>query len=132
MSGPFIFMSQSLVKEGRLEDFKKALREMAQFVETNEPRVVAFEAYLNDDETEVTGVQVHPDADSMAHHMQVAFEKIMEFDQLLDTKSVEVYGTPNDAVRQMMEQVGSQFAEGGMSMTFRGNPVGGFTRPTAD
>ena len=131
MGGPFIFISQSGVKEGRLEEFKTALREMAEFVEAKEPRVVAFEAYLNDDETEVTGVQIHPDADSMSFHMQVAFEKIMEFDQLLDTKSVEVYGTANDAVRDMLNQIGSQFAEGGMSLTFRSNPVGGFTRTTS-
>ena len=51
MTGPFIFMSQSKIREGKLEDFKRALREMAEFVEANEPRVVAFEAYLNDDGT---------------------------------------------------------------------------------
>jgi hypothetical protein len=45
------------------------------------PEVIAFEAYLSDDSTEVTGVQIHPDADSMAFHMQIALEKIMEFDQ---------------------------------------------------
>jgi hypothetical protein len=75
MAGPFIFISQSKIKEGRLDDFKRGLREMAEFVETNEPRVIAFEAYINDDGTEVTGVQIHPDADSMAFHMQIAFEK---------------------------------------------------------
>jgi hypothetical protein len=75
VAGPFIFISQSRIKEGRLDDFNRALREMATFVEANEPRVIAFEAYLNDDDTEVTGVQIHPDADSMAFHMQVAFEK---------------------------------------------------------
>jgi hypothetical protein len=127
MAGPFIFISQSRVKEGRLHDFKSGLREMAEFVETNEPRVIAFEAYLNDDGTEVTGVQIHPDADSMAFHMQVAFERIMEFDQYLDTQSVEVYGVPNDAVLGMMKQISDQF-ESDMSLRVRTNPVGGFTR----
>lgn len=101
---------------------------MAEFVETNEPRVIAFEAYINDDATEVTGVQIHPDADSMAFHMQIAFEKIMEFDQYLDTQSVEVYGVPNDAVLGMMKQVADQFTGSEMSMRVRTNPVGGFTR----
>jgi hypothetical protein len=127
MGGPFIFISQSRIKEGKLEDFKNGLREMAEFVEANEPRVIAFEAYLNDDDTEVTGVQIHPDADSMAHHMQVAFEKIMEFDQYLDTQSVEVYGVPNDALLGMMKQMGDQFGSE-MALRVRTNPVGGFTR----
>ena|SRR5687768_7674629 len=127
MAGPFIFISQSRIREGRLDDFNGALREMVEFVEANEPRVIAFEAYLSDDGTEVTGVQIHPDADSMAFHMQVAFEKIMEFDQYLDTQSVEVYGVPNNAVLGMMKQVGDQF-ESEMSVRVRTNPVGGFTR----
>jgi hypothetical protein len=130
MAGPFIFISQSGIKEGRLDDFTRALREMAEFVEANEPRVIGFEAYLNDDGTEVTGVQIHPDADSMAFHMQVAFEKIMEFDQYLDTQSVEVYGVPNETVLGMMKQIGDQFGSG-MSMRVRTNPVGGFTRSSA-
>lgn len=128
MAGPFIFISQSSIKEGRLDDFKRGLREMAEFVEANEPRVVAFEAYLNDDGTEVTGVQIHPDADSMAYHMQIAFEKIMEFDQYLDTQSVEVYGVPNDAVLGMMKQIADQFGGSGLTLRVRTNPVGGFTR----
>jgi hypothetical protein len=129
MAGPFVFISQSRVKEGKLDDFKRGLREMAEFVEANEPRVIAFEAFLSDDETEVTGLQVHPDADSMAFHMQVAFEKIMEFDQYLETQSVEVYGVPNEAVLGMMKQIGDQFGdESAMSMRVRTNPVGGFTR----
>jgi hypothetical protein len=128
VAGPFIFISQSRIKEGRLEDFKRGLREMAEFVEANEPRVLAFEAYLNDDATEVTGVQIHPDADSMAFHMQVAFEKIMQFDQYLDTQSVEVYGVPNDAVLGMMKQIGDQFSGSEMSLRVRTNPVGGFAR----
>lgn len=128
MAGPFIFISQSRIKEGRLDDFKRGLREMAEFVEANEPRVIAFEAYINDDGTEVTGVQIHPDADSMALHMQVAFEKIVEFDQYLDTQSVEVYGVPNDAVSSMMKQIGDQFTGSEMSLRVRTNPVGGFAR----
>jgi hypothetical protein len=128
MAGPFIFISQSRIKDGRLDDFKRGLREMAEFVETNEPRVIAFEAYVNDDATEVTGIQIHPDADSMAFHMQIAFEKILEFDQYLDTQSVEVYGVPNDAVSSMMKQIADQFSGSEMSMRVRTNPVGGFTR----
>ena len=129
MAGPFIFISQSRIKEGKLDDFKRGLREMTEFVEANEPRVIAFDAYLNDDSTEVTGVQIHPDADSMAFHMQVAFEKIMEFDQYLDTQSVEVYGVPNDAVLGMMKQIADQFSGSEMALRVRTNPVGGFTRP---
>jgi hypothetical protein len=97
MAGPFIFISQSRIKEGELDNFKRGLREMAEFVEANEPRVIAF-------------------------------EKIMEFDQYLDTQSVDVYGVPNDAVLGMMKQMADQFSGSGMSLRVMSNPVGGFTR----
>ena len=42
-----------------------------------EPRVIAFNIYVNDEGTEVTGVQVHPDAASMEFHMQVLREDMM-------------------------------------------------------
>src|SRR5919106_2355713 len=122
MAGPLIFISQSRIKEGELDNFKRGLREMAEFVEANEPRVIAFEANLNDDDSEVTGVQIHPDADSMAFHMQVAFEKIMEFDKYLDTQSIEVYGVPNEAVLGMMKQIADQFSGSEMSLRVRTNP----------
>lgn len=128
MAGPFIFISQSKVRPGKLDDFKRGLQEMAEFVEVNEPRVIAFEAYLNEDGTEVTGVQVHPDSESMANHMQVAFEKIMEFDQFLETESIEAYGVPNDAVLAMMRQIADQYGESEMAMRVRPQLVGGFTR----
>jgi hypothetical protein len=127
VAGPFIFISQSRIKEGRLGDFKKSLREMAEFVEANEPRVIAFEAYVNDDGTEVTGVQIHPDADSMAFHMQAAFEKIIEFDQYLDTQSIEVYGVPNDAMLGMVKQIAEGYGSE-MSLRTMTHPVGGFVR----
>lgn len=64
----------------------------------------------------------------MANHMQVAFEKIMEFDQFLETESIEVYGVPNDAVLAMMRQIADQYGESEMAMRVRPQLVGGFTR----
>jgi hypothetical protein len=128
---PWLGRSSSLVRVGSRREgstiSRGAFERWPSSLRTNEPRFIAFEAYLNDDGTEVTGVQIHPDADSMASHMQVAFERIMEFDQYLDTQSVEVYGVPNDAVLGMMKQIGDRF-ESEMSLRVRTNPVGGFTR----
>jgi hypothetical protein len=37
VAGPFIFISQSRIKEGRLEDFKRGLREMAESLRPTSP-----------------------------------------------------------------------------------------------
>ncbi len=106
MTEPFIFIAISTIKEGKLEDFKRFYRELAEFVEANEPRMIHFGAYISEDGTEVTNIQVHPDADSMEFHMQVAGEKISQGYEFFDaTESIEVCGTPSDAVLEMMRQI---------------------------
>ena len=74
MAEPFIFIGTYTVKEGKLEDFKQHFQEFCAFIEENEPRLIHFALYISEDGTEMSVVQVHPDEDSMAFHMQVAGE----------------------------------------------------------
>ena len=48
---------------------------LVDFVEANEPRVIAFNEYVNEEGTEVAVVQIHPDADSMEFHLGVIAER---------------------------------------------------------
>jgi hypothetical protein len=56
--------------------------------------MIAFNAYATDDGTEVSVVQVHPDAESMMVHMQVVRQHITQaYAESLDaTTSMMVYG----------------------------------------
>ena len=76
MTEPFIFIGTYTIKEGKLEDFKPYWREWVDFVEESEPRLIAFNAYVSDDGTEVGIVQVHPDVDSMEFHMKLIREHV--------------------------------------------------------
>ena len=78
MSGPFIFIGTHRIADGQLEAFKNDARALVQLVRDREPQLVSFNFFFNEDETEVSVVQVHPDADSMLTHMQVAQEHITE------------------------------------------------------
>jgi hypothetical protein len=51
MSEPFIFIGIHSLKEGKLEDFKKYEQELVELVEANEPRLIAFHIFLNQDGT---------------------------------------------------------------------------------
>ena len=129
MSEPFIFIGTHTLKEGKLQDFKKSCGELVEVVEANEPRLIAFNLYVNEDGTEVTVVQVHPDADSMLFHMQVARDHISEAYQstLEKTKGIEVYGKPSDAVLELIRQL----AGSGVPLSVKAHHLGGFTRSSA-
>ena len=87
--------------------------------------MLSFHFFLNEDETEVSLVQVHPDADSMLTHMQVASEHITEAtEDLLSTKDIQVFGPSNEAVDGMI----AQMTQSGVPIRVKPLHLGGFTR----
>jgi hypothetical protein len=105
MTGPFIWVGTYAIKPGKSDEAKQRLQELAELVEANEPRLIAFNFYLNEAATTASCVQVHPDAASMEFHMEVIAEHLSSAsDFLQETVGQEVYGTPPaglvDAERQ--------------------------------
>jgi hypothetical protein len=92
MSGPFIFIATNRLKEGRFEDERKRVPQLCDFIEANEPRLIAFNEYASEDGTEVGVVQVHPDAASMEFHTGVVADRAARaYAETLDaTTSIQV------------------------------------------
>ncbi|HMA27631.1 MAG TPA: hypothetical protein VKO62_08325, partial [Solirubrobacterales bacterium] len=70
-TAPLVYVDTSDVREGALEQLKGAVAELAEFVEKNVPRIVAYGAFFSDDGRQMTVVHVHADAASLDHHMEV-------------------------------------------------------------
>jgi predicted aconitase len=115
MSGPLIFIATNKLRPGALE--AEALRApgFADFVAANEPRVLAFNEYVDEERSEVTIVQVHPDAASMETHLELVRERAARaFQETLEaTTRVQVLGAPSDEMlRSLRAQAGDRFALG--------------------
>ncbi len=127
MPEPFIYVGTFRLKEGKLDAFKEQCGGLAEFVEVNEPRMIAFNLYANEESTEASVVQVHPDADSMVFHMRLLHEHIAsasDEDSAIDVQtSNQIYGTPNKTVLKMIEQF-----DPGVPLIVKPRPLGGFTR----
>jgi len=97
MTGPFIFIATNRLKQGKLESEKKRLPQLIDFVQANEPRLIAFNEYANEEGTEVAVVQVHPDADSMVFHMELIAERAASAyaDTIDATTNIQVFGAPS-------------------------------------
>jgi len=126
VAGPFIFIATNRLKPGRLDSEKKRVPDLVDFVRSNEPRVIAFNEYVSEDGTEVAVVQVHPDADSMAFHMQVVAERAASaYAETVDsTTSIQVFGTPSEAVVETLRHQ----AGVGVPLTVKPYHLGGFVR----
>ncbi len=126
VSGPFILIATNRLKPGKLADEKKRVPGLVDFVEANEPRLIAFNEYVNDDGTEVAVVQIHPDADSMAFHMEVIAERAAaSYAETVDaTTSIQVFGLPSTAVIEVLKRQ----AGVGVPLTVTSSHLGIFTR----
>jgi len=126
MTGPFIFIATNRLKEGKLEAERQRVPGLADFIEANEPRMLAFNEYASDDGSDVAVVQIHSDAESFEFHMGVVRERAAAaYTETLDaTTNVQVFGTPNDVILEMLRRT----AGSGVQYTVRPYHLGGFTR----
>jgi hypothetical protein len=128
MEAPFILVSTYTLKEGVLEDYRDWTKGLSKFVEANEPRLIAFNVYANDAGTEVTGIQFHPDAASMAAHLDVVGEYIKDvFGDFLESTTMMLVCGEGEAARAMMERLSPP----GTALTAMPQHLAGFTRSAA-
>ena len=97
MSDEIVCVDTSDVREGRLEELKAGIKELADFVEANEPRLIAYNVYFSsDDGARMTVVQVHPDSASLEYHMDVAGPIFRQLVELVTLSTIHIYGEPSE------------------------------------
>lgn len=111
MAEPLFFVDSSEIREGKLEQLKTAIHDLVEFVESNEPRPIAYNVYLNESGTRMTVAQIHPDSASMEFHLKMAGPAFAKFADLIQLSAMDIYGKPSDVVlaqlRQKVQMLGS-------------------------
>lgn len=99
MTGPFIYIGNYTIKPGQLDVARKRIADLVAFVETNEPRMIAFHCFLDEEGRQFSVVQVHPDSASMEFHMEVNAKHFATSFDFLDSQFKEqFYGTISDSL----------------------------------
>ena len=127
MASPFIYIGTNTIKEGKVEEARKMAQEIVELVEAKEPRVIAFNFFLDEEARKLVCVQLHPDSASMDLHMQVISEHLTTaYDILEATVAEQLYGPGGEG---MVEE----FRQYAPDAVFTVLPVheAGFTRTTA-
>ncbi len=128
MSQPFVYVGTWTIKRGKLEEARKFMAEHADFVETNEPRLIAFHAYFDEEGSKASVVQVHPDSASMEFHMQVISEHLSGAFDYIDTILSEQYFGP---MSESLSETLSKWETPGVRVTKMPMFEAGFTRSNA-
>lgn len=112
------------IPQDRVDEWKVAVRGMADFVHANVPRVVAFDMFVNEDGTEGTVIQVHPDSASLEQHLEAAAERIAAGTQMVEVLRIDLFGSPS---KRVMKRLQDEAADR-WPVTVRPHYLG-FTRP---
>ena len=125
MGEPFVYVGTWTIKPGKFEEARKRLSEHVDLIETNEPRLIAFHVYFDEEGKTASVVQVHPDSASMEFHMQVMSEHLADaFDYIEAVVSEQYFGAASDTLSEML----AKYAEPGVSITSMPIHAAGFTR----
>jgi hypothetical protein len=124
MSSPFVLVTTHRIAPGDLESFKALNEEYLDFVEQNEPQMLAHLSSCSGDGTIVSLVQVHPDAASADHHLEIAGPRILAAADLIENVGIDVYGTPGPLLQAAI----AHNADAGVPVRRFDACLGGFAR----
>jgi hypothetical protein len=128
MSEPFIYLSTYTVRSGHLDEALDSCREVARLVESREPRMLLFQFFADDSGRQITCLQVHAEAESMANHMSVISDHLARSGSWLESFSGSIIlGEPPAVLTQWYQEAGeqlTQFPRHVAGVVRAGSPVG--------
>lgn len=130
MADPIVYVDRSKIRSGKLAELRQAMTELAAFVEAEEPQLISYGFFVDEDAAVMTVVAIHPDAASMEYHMEVGAERFREFAGLLQLQSIDVYGQPSEKARRQLHEKAALLGDGG-GLTVHSQHAG-FVRLGAD
>jgi hypothetical protein len=95
---PLIYVDRSAIRPGKAAELEAAARKLAEHVAARERRELSYGIYFSADRSTMTVVHVHPDSDSLEQLLARIAPVLAPFRDLLELRSIDVYGSPSDAV----------------------------------
>jgi hypothetical protein len=97
------YLDTSQIQPGKLEELKAAMAELTAFVESNEPRIIAYRVYFSADGTTMSVLHFHPDLASLEFHLKVAGPKFPPIAPLVRMLTIEIFGRPTEELLAQLQ-----------------------------
>jgi len=104
MLEPIVYIDHSDIREGKLKEVKARVDELVEFVDAQEPQLLAYGVFIDEEGGGMTVVAIHPDSSSLELHMEIGRPAFRKFIELIDLRAIEVYGRPDDKVLKQIQQ----------------------------
>ncbi len=126
MNTPILYIDRSRIRQGRLPELRPAIERLSAFIRANNPHVLSYRFFVDDQRREMTVISEHPDSAALAHHMTVGDDEFRRFGDLLDILSISVFGDVDDDVVERLNAKAR--ALGNATVSVHRHPDAGFAR----
>ena len=121
MGNPIVYVGKYRLASENVDVFRKVAKEVAQYVEENEPQLLAYIEYMSEDGPEASTIQIHPDSESMETHLEVAGAKFGDAMALMEDVKIDLYGALSESLRERLTYMAQTF---GVSLTLHQSHAG--------
>ena len=92
------------IREGKLGKVTAAMNEVVESIKTKEPRIIFYNAYINEEGTQLTVLQAHPDSASVEFHIEVTEPAFTKMAKCITLSSLDIYGTPSQSLQDKLQR----------------------------
>jgi hypothetical protein len=96
MPDPIIYVDRSRIVEGKLEELKRSILALVEYIERREPRLLSYGFYVDETSLRMTVIAIHPDSASLELHMDIGGPEFRKLSDMVELTGIEVYGSPSE------------------------------------
>ena len=112
MQGPLIFIATNRLKPGRLDGERARVPDLVEFVEANEPRLIAFNEYVNEAGDEVRLSRFTQTPPPWRRILRLLPRARAAYAETLDaTVRIQVFGQPSEEMLAALKQQAGEGVE---------------------
>jgi hypothetical protein len=95
---PLVYVDRSDIRADKAIELEVAAQQLVEHIAKNVRRALSYGVYFSADRSTMTVVHNHPDSASLEQLMTLIAPVLDPFRDLLQLRSIDVYGSPSDAV----------------------------------
>jgi hypothetical protein len=116
-SEPIVYIDHSDIRQGSLDELKRAVKRIVDFIDAREPQLITYGFYIDEAAAKMTVVAVHPDSASLERHLDIGGPEFLKVAPLLKLTAIECYGRPTANALEQLQRKAAAMGEGGTVVT---------------
>ena len=111
MAEAIVYIDRSQIRPGKVDEVRREVGGLVEFIRAREPQLISYAFYVDEADSSMSVVAVHPDWASMELHLRIGGPSFRKMAPLIQLQSIEVFGSPGDAVLDQLRAKAQMLGE---------------------